>query len=46
MVHFEDLVGLAEAVPGAVVLAVDVDGAPVGLDCRVSVLHLDVLVAH
>lgn len=46
MVHLEDLVGLAEPVPGAVVLAVDVDGAPVGLDGRVRVLDLDVLVAH
>ena len=45
-VHLEDLVRLSEAVPGAVVFAVDVDGAAVGLDGRVRVFHLDVLVAH
>lgn len=44
--HLEDLVGLAEAVPGAVVAAVDVDSAAVGFDSRVGVLELDVLVAH
>jgi len=46
VVHLQHLVRLAEAVPGAVVLAVDVDGAAVGFDGGVRVLHLDVLVAH
>ncbi len=46
VVHFEDLVRLAQPVPGAVVFPVDVHGAPVGFNGRVRVLHLDVFVAH
>ena len=44
--HLEQLVRLAQPVPGAVVAPVDVDGAPVRLDGGVRVLHLRVLVAH
>ena len=45
-VHFEDFVRLPEAVPGAVIFAVDVDGAAIALDGSVGVFHLNVLVAH
>mmetsp|Transcript_11012 Transcript_11012/g.25925 ORF Transcript_11012/g.25925 Transcript_11012/m.25925 type:complete len:245 (-) Transcript_11012:721-1455(-) len=44
--HGQDLVRLAEAVPRAVVLGVDVDGVAVGIDRRRRVLELDVFVAH
>mmetsp|Transcript_34377 Transcript_34377/g.77477 ORF Transcript_34377/g.77477 Transcript_34377/m.77477 type:complete len:319 (+) Transcript_34377:61-1017(+) len=45
-VHLKDLVRLTEAVPRAVVAAVDVKCSPVGLDgCR-RVSDLDVFVAH
>jgi hypothetical protein len=44
LVHVQELVRLPEPVPRAVVLAARVDGAAVGLDRRVRVLRLDVLV--
>lgn len=44
--HLEDLVCLPEAVPGAVVAAIDVDGAAVGFNSRMRILELDVLVSH
>jgi hypothetical protein len=42
--HVHDLVGLAEAVPRAVLTRAEVHRASVGLDGRGGVLHLDVLV--
>ena len=44
--HLQYLVRLAEPVPRAVVLTVDVDGVAVRVDRRGGVLELDVLVAH
>ena len=44
--HLEEFVRLPKAVPGAVVLSVDVHSAAVALDGGMGILHLDVLVAH
>ena len=46
MMHFKDFVCLPEAIPGAVVFAVDVDGSSVGFNGRMRVLHLNILMAH
>mmetsp|Transcript_14120 Transcript_14120/g.32867 ORF Transcript_14120/g.32867 Transcript_14120/m.32867 type:complete len:317 (-) Transcript_14120:636-1586(-) len=45
-VHVEELVGLAQAVPGPVILGRDRNGPPVGFHGLLGLLQLDVFVTH
>ena len=44
--HFENFVGLTKAIPGSIILAINIHCASVAFNGCVCVFHLDIFVAH